>query len=207
MKKNIIILLVAIVGIAAILFYFKPLANDPLIQENGQNSTDSHFLYNHQADQSDKRINNDIDRISMSKKNDQGEQLFVAIEPNAARTLILPEHFKGHEDGFLFSFDIDKMSSRQVGDQFGLKMLQFDINRKALIQSIDQLDDNIVKWQGTFEGYPADLNYFTITQSQQDRYAVMKIFTDKGSFVAEIKDGIGLAQPETALVDDGLNAH
>lgn len=143
----------------------------------------------------------------MSKNNDQSEQLIIAIEPNAVRTLILPEHLKRHEDGFLFSFDIDKMSSRQVGDQFGLKMLQFDINRKAMIQSIDHLDDNIVKWQGTFEGYPADLNYFTITQSQKDRYAVMKVFTDKGSFVAEIKDGIGLAKADAVLVDDGLSTH
>lgn len=204
MKKIFMILLAAIVGIAAILLYFKPQSLDSIIQENSQNDVVSHHLSNNHTNQA---INKHIDRISMSKNNAQDEQLLVAIEPNAVRSLILPEHFKQHQDGFLFSFDLDKMSSRQVGDQFGLKMLQFDINRKAIIQSMDQLDDDIVKWQGTFEGYPADLNYFTITQSQQDRYAVMKIFTDKGSFVAEIKDEIGLAKPENVLEGDGLHAH
>ena len=204
MKKIFILLLIAIVAMAAILLYFKPQSHDFLRLDNAQNSLD---VGQGMSGHKDQAIDQHKDGIGSTKHSAQGEQLLVAIEPNAVRSLILPEHFKRHEDGFLFSFDLNKMSSKQVGDQFGLKMLQFDINRKAIIQSRDQLDEDIVKWQGTFEGYPADLNYFTITQSQQDQYAVMKIFTDKGSFVAEIKDGIGLAKPENVLVDDGLHAH
>lgn len=201
-KSLFFLITIAILMIALVIFVMKPekgniedlsQSNHPGLdhKQNASSDADAH-----------------IDQLALVKSTSKNaDPLIVAIEPNAVRTLIIPEHFKNHEDGFLFSFDDATMASKKVGDEFGLKMLQFEINRNAVIESVDQIEDDIVKFQGKFEGYPADLNYFTITQSVKDRYAVMKVFTDKGSYIAEIKDGIGLAKPEVSLSGDELHEH
>ncbi|MEX0573502.1 hypothetical protein ABYH20_019965, partial [Acinetobacter baumannii] len=43
-------------------------------------------------------------------------------------------------------------------------------------------------------------NILTITQSQKDHYTIMQIFTEKGNYSAEIKDGVGLVQ----TMDEGV---
>lgn len=194
---------------AAILLYLKPTSDSFDSSQTGEYS-------DHREEGRDSartESSNDIKESSRDLSKNQSsnlqidKNLIVAIEPNAIRTQVIPAHFTNPENGFLFSFDTEKMADKQVGDRLEMKMLQFDVHRNAVIQSVDQIDQDIVKWRGSFEGYPEDLNYFTITQSQTDRYAILKVFTDKGAYIAEIKDGIGLAKPEGVLINDGLHAH
>ena len=82
-------------------------------------------------------------------------------------------------------------------------MLKFGINRIGVIDTVEKLEEDIVRFTGSFKNYPRDINYFTVTQTQQDAYAIVKVFTDKGIYIAEIKNGIGLATPVNGDVDQG----
>lgn len=204
MNKTIYLIIVVATLAATTLIYFKPethSVNEFQVKEQSSDSKIDVDLSNRHGEENQSLNDEKIAQHKIDKN------LISAIEPNALRTHLIPAHFKNPEAGFLFSFNIDNMADKQVGDRIELKMLQFDLHRTAIIQSVDQLDQDIMKWRGSFEGYPEDLNYFTITQSKDDRYAILKVFTDKGSYIAEIKDGIGLAKPEDVLINDGLESH
>ncbi len=203
------VIVVAILA-ATVLFYLKP-ENHSVDQSKTTAYLNDHNQITHDRIYAESSGEHKQNHSSLSNQHFQNNQidrnLMSVLEPNAVRSRIIPAYFKDPEHGFLFSFDMNNMATKQVGDRFELKMLKFDLHRHAVIQSVDQLDQDIVKWRGSFEGYPEDLNYFTITQSQNDQYAILKVFTDKGSYIAEIKAGIGLAKPETVLADDALYTH
>lgn len=73
-------------------------------------------------------------------------------------------------------------------------MLEYGINRTGKIVEIEPVDQDIVRWTGRFDQGDPNQNFFTITQSQKDHYTIMQIFTEKGNYSAEIKDGVGLVQ-------------
>lgn len=193
-------MIAVILILAAILFFFKP---EDRSDRTAVQSEEQPVFANHHLDKSSSsKGDNPHNEAEL-----QSPSVMQAIEPNAMRTLIIPAHFKQIDTGFLFSFDQSEMAKKKVGDDFEIQMLQFDINRQAKISHVEVLEDDITQWEGHFEGYPEDINRFTVTQSLKDRYTILKVFTDKGSFIAEIKDGIGLAKPEEVMVDDGLHKH
>lgn len=186
MRKLIIILSIAIAMIAMVFVCLKP--KTEVIHEAGNNQK-----AHEQQDGNTASANEGVIQV---QSNPQDLQIMKPIEMNMLSShQQLPENYKDTPENYVFSFDHVVMNTKKVDDHLPIQMLQFGLNREGVIQSKDILDDGIVRWKGRFEGYPEDINYFTITQAEQDHYAVMKVFTDKGAFVAEIKNGIGLATP------------
>lgn len=177
---------IAIVLIAMLFFYFKPsvmtspevVAKQQSHEKNGQNNPTDHDA-----------------KTLKNRTAHENTQIMQPLEMN--RQLLVSHSPETQQDDqhYHFSFDHQGLAVKQLGDHVQIQMLQFGLNRDGVLVSKDILDEGIVRWRGRFEGFPEDINYFTITQADKDAYAVMKIFTDKGAFVAEIKNGVGSAVP------------
>jgi len=102
--------------------------------------------------------------------------------------------------GMLIKYDPNVIELKKVGDTVKFQMLEYGINRTGKIVEIEPIDQDIVRWTGKFDQGDPNQNFFTITQSQKDHYTIMQIFTEKGNYSAEIKDGVGLVQ----TMDDGV---
>ncbi|CAI3122113.1 hypothetical protein MWMV8_MWMV8_03347 [Acinetobacter calcoaceticus] len=102
--------------------------------------------------------------------------------------------------GMMIKYDPNVIELKKVGDTVKFQMLEYGINRTGKIVEIEPVDQDIVRWTGKFDQGDPNQNFFTITQSQKDHYTIMQIFTEKGNYSAEIKDGVGLVQ----TMDDGV---
>ncbi|MNU45481.1 hypothetical protein D3C71_343220 [compost metagenome] len=102
--------------------------------------------------------------------------------------------------GMVIKYDPNVIELKKVGDTVKFQMLEYGINRTGKIVEIEPVDQDIVRWTGKFDQGDPNQNFFTITQSQKDHYTIMQIFTEKGNYAAEIKDGVGLVQ----TMDDGV---
>jgi len=102
--------------------------------------------------------------------------------------------------GMVIKYDPNVIELKKVGDTVKFQMLEYGINRTGKIVEIEPIDQDIVRWTGKFDQGDPNQNFFTITQSQKDHYTIMQIFTEKGNYSAEIKDGVGLVQ----TMDDGV---
>lgn len=102
--------------------------------------------------------------------------------------------------GMIIKYDPNVIELKKVGDTVKFQMLEYGINRTGKIVEIEPLDQDIVRWTGKFDQGDPNQNFFTITQSQKDHYTIMQIFTEKGNYSAEIKDGVGLVQ----TIDEGV---
>lgn len=102
--------------------------------------------------------------------------------------------------GMVIKYDPNVIELKKVGDTVKFQMLEYGINRTGKILEIEPVDQDIVRWTGKFDQGDPNQNFFTITQSQKDHYTIMQIFTEKGNYSAEIKDGVGLVQ----TMDDGV---
>ncbi len=96
--------------------------------------------------------------------------------------------------GMVIKYDPNVIELKKVGDTVKFQMLEYGINRTGKIVEIEPVDQDIVRWTGRFDQGDPNQNFFTITQSQKDHYTIMQIFTEKGNYSAEIKDGVGLVQ-------------
>lgn len=105
-----------------------------------------------------------------------------------------------NEQGMVIKYDPNVIELKKVGDTVKFQMLEYGINRTGKILEIEPVDQDIVRWTGKFDQGDPNQNFFTITQSQKDHYTIMQIFTEKGNYSAEIKDGVGLVQ----TMDDGV---
>jgi len=102
--------------------------------------------------------------------------------------------------GMVIKYDPNVIELKKVGDTVKFQMLEYGINRTGKIVEIEPVDQDIVRWTGKFDQGDPNQNFFTITQSQKDHYTIMQIFTEKGNYSAEIKDGVGLVQ----TMDEGV---
>lgn len=102
--------------------------------------------------------------------------------------------------GMVIKYDPNVIELKKVGDTVKFQMLEYGINRTGKIVEIEPIDQDIVRWTGKFDQGDPNQNFFTITQSQKDHYTIMQIFTEKGNYSAEIKDGVGLVQ----TMDEGV---
>lgn len=102
--------------------------------------------------------------------------------------------------GMVIKYDPNMIELKKVGDTVKFQMLEYGINRTGKIVEIEPVDQDIVRWTGKFDQGDPNQDFFTITQSQKDHYTVMQIFTEKGNYSAEIKDGVGLVQ----TIDEGV---
>ncbi|MDA3558588.1 metalloprotease secretion chaperone CpaB [Acinetobacter sp. AOR15_HL] len=108
-----------------------------------------------------------------------------------------------NRQGMVIKYDPNVIELKKVGDTVEFQMLEYGINRTGKIVEIEPVDQDIVRWTGKFDQGDPNQNFFTITQSQKDHYTIMQIFTEKGNYSAEIKDGVGLVQ----TMDDGVTDH
>ncbi|OUC58670.1 metalloprotease secretion chaperone CpaB [Acinetobacter seifertii] len=102
--------------------------------------------------------------------------------------------------GMVIKYDPNVIELKKVGDTVKFQMLEYGINRTGKIVEIEPIDQDIVRWTGKFDQGDPNQDFFTITQSQKDHYTIMQIFTEKGNYSAEIKDGVGLVQ----TMDEGV---
>lgn len=102
--------------------------------------------------------------------------------------------------GMIIKYDPNVIELKKVGDTVKFQMLEYGINRTGKIVEIEPVDQDIIRWTGKFDQGDPNQNFFTITQSKKDHYTIMQIFTGKGNYSAEIKDGVGLVQ----TMDEGV---
>ncbi|MBJ9720339.1 metalloprotease secretion chaperone CpaB [Acinetobacter calcoaceticus] len=108
--------------------------------------------------------------------------------------------------GMVIKYDPNVIELKKVGDTVKFQMLEYGINRTGKIVEIEPVDQDIVRWTGKFDQGDPNQNFFTITQSQKDHYTIMQIFTEKGNYSAEIKDGVGLVQAmDEGIIDQELH--
>lgn len=204
MKKLLSIILVAIILIAGLFYFFKPEADIASKTDTGHQSSEQ-LLSNHS---NYPRKNNLGVSEDILKKAQAETQILNAVTPDQIDQRTIPDYFTNIEQGVLFQYDPLVIETKNVGDHIQFKLLKYGINRQATITNIEQVDEDIMRWKGVFDDLAADLNHFSITQSQKDNYSIMKVFTDKGNYVAEIKNGVGLATSiNDELHDDEIHDH
>lgn len=99
---------------------------------------------------------------------------------------------KQRTDGRQFvSYDPYVIESKFVGDRVDILLPEVGMVAQGIVDSVETLDSDIVRWQGHFDNFNDTQNRFTITQTLGDRYAVGVYETPFGSFNMESKDGYG----------------
>ncbi len=201
MKKLVAIIIVVIILITALYYVFKP--TDASVGLDSTSTGPNKILSSHAVPLRENKLGLSDDVL---KKAQIETQILHAVSPNQIDQRTIPDYFKNIEQGVLFQYDPVVIETKNVGDHIQFKLLKFGLNRQATITNVEKIDDDIIRWSGVFDGEAPDLNHFSISQSQKDNYSIMKIFTDKGNYVAEIKNGVGLATSiNDNLHDDGIH--
>jgi hypothetical protein len=99
---------------------------------------------------------------------------------------------KQRSDGRQFvAYEPYVLESKFVGDRLDILIPEVGIIGQGIVDSVEILDQDIVRWQGHFDNFNDTQNRFTITQTLGDRYAVATYETPYGNFSMESKDGYG----------------
>ncbi|MFI8009058.1 metalloprotease secretion chaperone CpaB [Acinetobacter sp. ABJ_C4_1] len=153
------------------------------------------------ADSQDEFTRQNMLNLSSSEKEKLSRQqiVFNEIEKDQLPSNINFPLLKNAK-GMIIKYDPNVIELKKVGDTVKFQMLEYGINRTGKIVEIEPVDQDIVRWTGKFDQGDPNQNFFTIAQSQKDHYTIMQIFTEKGNYSAEIKDGVGLVQ----TMDEGI---
>lgn len=96
-----------------------------------------------------------------------------------------------HDGRKFVSYDPYVIESKFVGDRVDILLPEVGMIGQGIVDSVETLDSDIVRWQGHFDNFNDTQNRFTITQTLGDHYAVGVYETPYGSFNMESKDGYG----------------
>ncbi|MFI8126332.1 metalloprotease secretion chaperone CpaB [Acinetobacter sp. ABJ-A23_2] len=200
MKKNKLLIGTAIAGVALavlIWFAFSQQSSSALTSPlEGRQESGSKI-----ADNQNGLVRQNMLNLSPSEKEKLSQQqiVFNEIEKDQLSSNVNFPLLKNAK-GMVIKYDPNVIELKKVGDTVKFQMLEYGINRTGKIVEIEPVDQDIVRWTGKFDQGDPNQNFFTITQSQKDHYTVMQIFTEKGNYSAEIKDGVGLVQ----TIDEGV---
>ncbi len=205
MKHSKILLLLAVtfIVIATLLIFLKPNNVKALVQDNAVTKEQASF---NRTDSIYPRHNLTLSKTELEKAA-KATVLFHEIQAGdlEANTL-LPLAKSGK--GMAIRYDQNIIETKKIGDEVRFQMLEYGLNRSGEIVEIEKIDDDILRWHGRFQQGNPELNFFTITQSQKDQYTIMQIYTDKGNYTAEIKNGRGIVQGmDEGVEDHELHAH
>ncbi|WP_252059277.1 metalloprotease secretion chaperone CpaB [Acinetobacter sp. AHP123] len=200
MKKNKLLIGTAIACVALVVliwFAFSQQSSSALTsplesrQESGTKVTDSQNEFTRQ----------NMLNLSSSEKEKLSQQqiVFNEIEKDQLPSNVNFPLLKNAK-GMIIKYDPNVIELKKVSDTVKFQMLEYGINRTGKIVEIEPVDQDIVRWTGKFDQGDPNQNFFTITQSQKDHYTIMQIFTEKGNYSAEIKNGVGLVQ----TMDEGV---
>lgn len=96
-----------------------------------------------------------------------------------------------HDGRGFIEYDPYVIETKFVGDQVDVFLPELGITATAVIDRVEHVDDDIIRWQGTFSNFSGGQNKFTLTQTLKDQYAVGTIETPMGNFNMESKNGYG----------------
>jgi hypothetical protein len=96
-----------------------------------------------------------------------------------------------HDGRGFIEYDPYVLETKFVGDQVDIFLPELGITATGVVDRVERLDDDIMRWQGSFSNFSGVPNKFTLTQTLKDRYTVGTFETPMGSFNLESKNGYG----------------
>ncbi|WP_109439871.1 metalloprotease secretion chaperone CpaB [Acinetobacter haemolyticus] len=201
-SKIIILLAVTFVVIAGLIFFLKP----DQVTEFTQDDASINLKTSVQAPSVFPRENLNLSKTELETALKETVLFHEIQDEDLKVSSALPLSKSGK--GMAVRYNQNIIETRKVGDIVKFQMLEYGLNRNGEIVEIEKVDDDILRWHGRFQQGSPERNFFTITQSQKDQYTIIQIYTDKGNYTAEIKNGQGVVQSMDEGVDDHeLHAH
>lgn len=129
-------------------------------------------------------------------------QLFKSL--NKAQALNDPQFIFAQqlqqENSHPVTYAENLITQRRVGDQVQFQIAELGIDVVGTIEDVMAVDDDIHRWKGRIEP-SSDHSTFSVFQSQKDHYTIVQLHTAQGLYIAEIKNGLGIIQPDRADLD------
>lgn len=198
-NKNILLLLAVTFLVAAgLVFFLKPDQATKSVQNIISDENQPEIL---NTDGEYPRKNLDIPSNDLAKAKTEMVLFHEIQDEDLTNSDALPLSKSGK--GMAIAYNQNIIETKNVGDTVKFQMLEYGINREGTIVEIEKVDSDILRWRGKFNQGSPERNFFTITQSQKDQYTIIQIFSDKGNYTAEIKNGQGVVQS----IDEGVEDH
>lgn len=198
-NKNILLLLaVTFVVAAGLVFFLKPDQATKSVQNIISDENQPEIL---NTDREYPRKNLDIPSNDLAKAKTEMVLFHEIQDEDLTNSDALPLSKSGK--GMAIAYNQNIIETKNVGDTVKFQMFEYGINREGTIVEIEKVDSDILRWRGKFNQGSPERNFFTITQSQKDQYTIIQIFSDKGNYTAEIKNGQGVVQS----IDEGVEDH
>ena len=103
-------------------------------------------------------------------------------------------------DSYPIAYAEQVIAQSRVGDQVQFQVPELGLDLVGTVDKTTAVDQDIQRWSGRIDNSPEN-STFSILQSQKDRYAVVQLHTDQCLYVAEIKNGLGVVQPDRVDLD------